>query len=264
MGIPGLLLAFGVFVFPLIHAYRRLILSPEQPPPEVLFFTAFVTGFYLFSLFDFPLKRVEHNVLLFSALAFLLHQVPMKSLNKFTPPGWAGKSVWLVVALLLLFTIFLTTARIQGEYFTLKLFRNERREDQAVIRYSRKAENPFYRLTPNTLPVVWFEGVAHYRSGNLRQAKTCFEATLSTTPFEVRVLNDYGITLYGLNDPVKAKSILLRAIAIDSCFDDAKFNLAAIYFHTGHPDSALFYIRGCRDSGKQRDFLEEIRLFYRK
>ncbi|MBN1198353.1 MAG: O-antigen ligase family protein [Bacteroidales bacterium] len=264
LGIPGLLLALVVFIFPLIHAYRRLILSPEQPPPEVLFFTAFITGFFLFSLFDFPLKRVEHNVLLFSAMAFLLYQVPMKPLNIPTLPGRIGKIVWLFVVLLLCSTIFLVTARIRGEYFTLKFFRNERRDDRAVIRYCREAESPFYKLTPNTLPVAWFEGVAHYRSGDLQQAKTCFETALTTTPFEVRVLNDYGITLYGLDNPVKAKSILLDAIAIDSCFDDAKFNLAAIYFHTGHPDSALFYIRGCRDSGKQRDFLEEIRSFYRK
>ncbi len=259
LGIIGFVFAFGVFAFPLIFVYHRLIFSPKRPPVEVVFYASFITGFYLFSFFDFPLKRVEHNVLLFSALAFMIYHVPMKFHKVLAIPGLIRKTIWLLVPILLLSTILLAVARVKGEFYTLKVFRNERRNDKEVIRYCQEAGNCFYRITPNTLPIAWFEGVAHYRLGHLQQANTCFENALQATPFEVRVLNDYGITFYGLQNTAKAKSFLWQAIALDPCFDDAKFNLAAIYYHSGQPDSALFYVNGCNDSRKKEEFLEEIK-----
>lgn len=260
LGIIGLLLALVVFAFPLIAVFRAMIPSPSRPPPEVIFYASFITGFYLFSLFDFPMKRVEHNVLLFSALAFMLHHVPLKTLKVPAIPRLIQRMVWVLVACILVAVMLLVAARMKGEYYTLKVFRNERSNDTEVIRYSRKAANRLYKLTPNTLPISWFEGVSHYRLGDLRQAQACFEEALVTTPFEVRVLNDYGITLFGLQDTAQAKSVLRQAVGIDSCFDDAKFNLAAICYFSGQPDSALFYVNSCKDSRKKEEFLDELRM----
>jgi len=261
LGIIGFILAFGVYIFPLIIVYRKLIFSAKRPPPEVIFYTAFITGFYLFSCFDFPLKRVEHNVLLISAMAFMLHQMPLKMMKPVAIPVFIRKVIQRMVPLLLLFSMFVVVARMKGEYYTIKIFRSERKADVKVIHSCHAAANSFYRLTPNTLPIAWFEGVAHYRLGDLRQAKSCFEGALTITPYEVRVLNDYGITLHCLQDPGNAKLYLLRAIAIDSCFDDAKFNLAAIHYLSGQPDSAQFYVNRCTDSQRKDEFLEEIRSY---
>jgi hypothetical protein len=51
----------------------------------------------------------------------------------------------------------------------------------------------------------------------------------------------------------------LHAIDIDPYFDDARFNLGAIYYFAGQRDSAFYYITGCRDSQKKEDFLQELR-----
>jgi len=259
LGIIGLLIAFILFVFPLIIIYRRIISSCEKPPVTLLLYASFITGFYLFAMFDFPLKRVEHNVLLFSAYAFMLHQVPLKARKIPATPLPLRKTVCFIVPILLLFTIFLAAVRAKGEFYTLKVFRNERKNDKEVIRYCNEAENSFYRITPNTLPIAWFEGVAHYRMGDFQQAKSCFENALFITPFEVRALNDYGITLYGLQHIMEAKTTLWQAISLDPCFDDAKFNLAAICYFSGQTDSAIFYVNRCRDSGKKEAFLEELK-----
>jgi tetratricopeptide (TPR) repeat protein len=159
---------------------------------------------------------------------------------------------------LLLFSVFIGAVRIRGEYYTLKMFSNEKRNDDNVIRYCRKAENVFYRITPNTLPLAWFEGVAHYRKGDVKSAIPCFEKALKSTPFEVRVLNDYAAALFNSQKPDKAKTILLKTVDIDPWFDDARFNLAAIYYFAGQRDSALFYIKSCRDSMKKEEFMKEL------
>jgi Flp pilus assembly protein TadD len=138
------------------------------------------------------------------------------------------------------------------------MFRNEGKNEELVIRYARQAENVFYRITPNTLPLAWFEGVAQFRLGETDSARICFLRALALTPWEVRVLNDYAASLYASGETAAAKSVLLKTLAIDPFFDDARFNLGAVYYHTGQRDSARSCIRGCRESQKKKDFLEEM------
>ncbi len=285
LGIVGFLLAVFVFFVPVFLVLYRILFRVPKPDIAAAFYGAFIIGFYLFAVFDFPLKRIEHNVLLFSVLAFLFHKVPLNDLKfrfaKGTPRMHstsenierACRGVGLfftnacrrgcgkgALALLLLFTIFVASARISGEYFTIKMFRNEGKNDDLVIHYCQKAENVFYRITPNTLPLAWFEGAAWYHKGDANSALKCFQRALKSTPYEVRVLNDYAASLYSLKKSDEAKAVLLQTIGIDPFFDDARFNLGAIYYLTGNRDSALMCIKQCRDSQKKSDFLKELEM----
>jgi len=128
-----------------------------------------------------------------------------------------------------------------------------------VIEYCHKAENPFYHITPNALPISWFEGVAHYRLGEIDVAEKCFRHALKMTPYEVRVLNDYSAALFQTGKPAEAIKTLKKTLVIDPFFDDARFNLGAVYYLTGQRDSARVQINACRDSQKKSDFLEEMK-----
>jgi Flp pilus assembly protein TadD len=128
-----------------------------------------------------------------------------------------------------------------------------------VITFCRKAENPFYHITPNTLPLPWFEGVAHFRLGENELAEKCFQRALKMTPGEVRVLNDYSAVLFKLGKQQEAIKTLKETLSIDPFFDDARFNLGAIYFLTGMPVSAREQISQCRESQKKKDYLEEMK-----
>lgn len=259
LGIVGFILAVFIFFIPLLIVFRKIVFTVPRYPVSAVFYASFIIGFYLFSVFDFPLKRVEHNVLLFSVFAFLFRKVPLKPLNgKLIHKVPVKMFSWLFV-FLLIFSVFLSLARIKGEYITIKMFRNERKNDVNVIHYCREAENPFYRITPNTLPLSWFEGVAYFRKGAVDLAIICFKKALEVTPFEVRVLNDYGAALFKSGKQKEAKAMLLNAFDIDPYFDDAKFNLGAIYYFMGQRDSALFFINSCRNSQKKDDFLKEIK-----
>ena len=279
LGFIGFLLSLFIFFVPVAFVFYKIGFTTPKPHISVVFYGSFIFGFYLFSSFDFPFHRVEHNVIFFSVFAFLLNKVSLKQgrfrildriprlrdglISQIPPQGRkSAKMISLVSAifiLLLLLTIFIASVRIRGEYYTLKMFSNERRNDDKVIYYSRKAENVFYRITPNTLPIAWFEGVAHYRKGDVKSSIQCFERALRSTPYEVRVLNDYAASLFNSQKPDQAKTVLLQAIDIDPWFDDARFNLAAIYYFADQRDSALFYIDRCRNSQKKEEFMKELK-----
>ena len=264
LGIVGFLLALIVYLLPPGLILHRLFRTGQSPPFQKIIYTSFVIGFYAFACFDFPFHRIEHNILLFSVLAFMtdpagLRLVNFKSLKKNNGSSFNFNFFFnLIFIVLLLFSLTVGIFRITGEYFTLKMFREERKNDISVIHYCRKAENIFYRITPNTLPLKWFEGVAYYRMNNIPAAAGCFSKAIHSAPYEVRVLNDYGISLYTLHQEEKGKSLLLKSFWLDPYFDDAKFNLAVIYHSEGRNDSALYYVDQCRDSEKKSEYLKEL------
>jgi hypothetical protein len=259
LGVVGFLLALLVFIAPIILILFRLLLRKDKIPVSAVFFTGIIAGFYVFAFFDFPFKRIEHIVLFFSVLAFLFNMAPIgpekEIQNRFYPIRKAFPFAFVSV---LIFSGIVFIARLKGEANTLNVFRNERRNDNAVIQYCHLAKNAFYAITPNTLPIDWFEGVAHYRLGETNAALKCFESALKSTPYEVRLKNDYGTALYSLGKTDQAINVLKNTLKIDPNFDEPKFNLSAIYYSASNRDSALFFASQCRDSQKKKDYLDEI------
>ncbi len=257
LGIPGLLLAVILFIIPVVTVFFRIVARRHDMPVTTLIYASFLSGFYLFACFDFPFRRIEHNVILFSMLAFLMARTPMRELFPGrTAHSWKYQRFFLMAGLIL--TLVVAFMRIRGEYFTRLMFRYEGKDPQKVILLGNKAGNPFYRLTPNTLPLDWFIGVAKFKSGDPVSAEISFREALKITPYEVRVLNDHATAQYNLGRTNEAKAELQKTLAIDPFFDDARFNLAAIYYLDGESDSARILVKGCRKSQKKEDFLLEL------
>lgn len=262
LGIIGFVLAICIFILPIFQMLLKLTFGKPKSGMYLLFYSGFLAGFYVYASFDFPFKRIEHLILVFSILAFLFNKLPLDEI--ITLPTFKIRKYTLlfqrVFISLLLFTVIVAGARIKGEYYTLKFFTDERKNDNAVVKYAQKATNIFYRITPNTLPVAWFEGVAHFRLGQYQKAVQSFELSIKSTPYEVRVLNDYGTGLFALSKNSLAIDALKKSISIDPDFDEAKFNLSAIYYSMQKPDSALFYANKCRESQKRKDYINEIKI----
>jgi tetratricopeptide (TPR) repeat protein len=257
LGLPGLILALLLLVFPVVIVFYRLLIKSTKLPIAALFYASFIAGFLLFACFDFPFKRIEHNVVFFSVLAFLIAKVPMKELN--VEHKWlTWKYLRFILVAGLIFSGVDAVMRIRGEFFTFRMFLHEGKNFDQVIINSQKAKSPFYKLTPNTLPLDWFSGVAHFRLREPEKALAEFNEALKITPYEVRVINDHATALYTLNKMGKAKSELQEALRIDPCFDEGRLNLAAILFFEGKTDSARILVKGCRESKKKQDFLMEL------
>jgi len=257
LGIPGLILVIIIFFVPVIMVFFRILIRRKTFPVTTVFYASFMAGFYLFACFDFPFRRIEHSVMFFSILAFLMMKIPGGYGYFFTgATAWKYLSIFLIAGLV--FTSVVVICRIKGEYYTLRMFRNEGKDHEKVILYEKQATNIFYRLTPNTLPLDWFAGVAQFNLGDPGSALESFREALKVTPFEVRVLNDHATALYKLGKVAEATSELRKTLSIDPFFDDARFNLAAMHYFNGRRDSALFYVIRCRDSQRKTDFLKEL------
>ncbi len=257
LGVIGSILALFLFFLPPLIILYRIGFKFPKPPLETLFYAAFMIGFYAFAAFDFPLRRVEHNIVLWSVFALMLNKVYFPSVKTDRAIS-ANRWFSLIFIGLLIFSGVFAIFRMRGEYYTLEVFRNERKNDMQVIASCQKAENIFYHITPNTLPISWFEGVACFRLRDFSSAGKCFERAIKITPYEVRVLNDYGANLFQQGKTREAIEILKEALSIDPFFDDARFNLGAIYFLTGQSGKARQEIMHCRESQKKRDFFKEI------
>ena len=81
LGIIGFILSLFIFIIPVGTVFRKIIMDKATPDISVLFYVSFILGFYVFASFDFPLKRIEHNVILFSAFAFLFSRVPLRRIS---------------------------------------------------------------------------------------------------------------------------------------------------------------------------------------
>ena len=258
LGFPGLTLAVIVFIFPLILLFRKVLSHENQPDFTTVIYASFIAGFCLFACFDFPFRRVEHNLVLFLVMAVMMAKEPL------FPPKFSleGKPARLAAFLLLaglIFTMYAGFMRMKGEYYTGLVFRNEGKDDRAVINFATTAENAFYKLTPNALPLQWFAGVARFHSGDKKTAILSFREALRITPYEVRVINDYATALYADGQTPEAMAQLLRCVTLDPFFDDARFNLAAICFYQGDLKTAQSLVNGCRESEKKRLYLRELR-----
>lgn len=257
LGVPGLLLALAVFLLLPLLTLAGAVKGDPPPPVHTLMIACFMVGFCLYASFDFPFRRVEHNVLFFSLLAFL----PANIAGLDRKSGMQHRFISAIRAIQIVFLCLCLTfimARIRGEFYTLKMFRNERKNDKEVIRCAQKANGPFYRITPNTLPVVWFEGVARYRSRDVAGALNNFNEAMHYTPCEVRVIHDRSIALWTLGKNQEAIIGLRHAISTDPWFDEAKLNLAAIFCIESAYDSASVYLQACRESERKAELIQEI------
>ncbi|NVO19668.1 MAG: O-antigen ligase family protein [Bacteroidetes bacterium] len=259
LGIIGLLLALLIFILPIAAVFFLIVKNHRDIPFTAVILCAFLGGFMIFASFDFPFRRIEHIILLFSVFAFLFHKVPVLNYRLFQK-GYVFDVINYahLFTILVILTGVIVLARLKGEYYTLKIFSNERKNDKAVIRYCHLARNPFYTITPNTLPVDWFEGVAQYRLGRAQDALDCFKSAMHSTPYEVRLLNDYGASLYSLGETRASIAALRQTLKIDPYFDEPKYNLSAIYHEISMPDSALYFVTQCRESQKKSEYLEEL------
>lgn len=251
LGIPGFIMALAVFLGPVIFILSGLFRKGNISFIKISA-VAVLSGFYTYACFDFPFHRVEHMILL-----FVLPGILMEKKEAGEPSG----SRRLLIAGLMILTMFVLMIylfRIYGEFYTLRMFSAERKDEQKVIVEARKAENIFYKITPNGLPVAWFKGTALYRTGDRHGAVLILRRALSYTPFEVRLMNDYATALFSLGQDSEGKQQLQDAYAIDPYFEDVKYNLAAVFYLSGRRDSAWYYLSRCRETGKKMDMMKEM------
>ena len=246
MGIIGILSYLAIFFF-LLGFLIRLNKTGQENPLLYMALLAAVIGYMLIAFVDFPLERIEHQLLLlliFSiATAHFFALFKKEGASKIILKTPVLLAVFLLPAL---FSFIVSFNRCKGEYHTRRVYGFQHSENwkQMYIEASA-AINSFYMIDPTSIPLEWYSGVALFSSGDINGAKACFEKAYAHSPYNMHVLNNLASSCESLGDHQQAEEFYLKALSISSGFEEARLNLCAVYYNTNRFEQAFETIEKC-------------------
>lgn len=227
----NLFLLFVVSILLLLLQTMRGLSNTKQWLEPALCFISII-GFFTISFFDFPKERIEHlvwiNLILGLAYCLITEHIELKTIVNIG----SAKPLLLAGMALSVFAVVIGAYRYQGELHTRKLYDQKARNNiGAVIKEGEKAMSFVYSIDPVSLPVQWYTGNAYALGGNYARAKSEFIAALKLNPYNRNVLNDLGSAYVVTQQTDSAYYYYREACRISPRFDDAKLNLAVVYFN---------------------------------
>jgi len=249
MGIIGILAYISIFIIILYYLFK-LIQKFKEREDNWLYssFFAAIIGYLIIAFVDFPLERIEHQILLY----LIFSVITANYYNEITICKPAKNTIVklslsiILLFLSVLFSLFVSISRYSGEYHTHKLYNAHKKANwDLMIKEADKAINFCYFMDPMSAPIEWYKGVALFSSGNISVAKTCFEQAYSIHPYNIHVLNNLASCYETLKEHKKAEEFYLKALSISSEFEEARLNLSAVYYNIGDYEKAFEMIDKC-------------------
>lgn len=248
MGIIGLI-AYGCIFISIIYYLIRLIRKKDVPDNPWMFpaFLAAVLCYLLIACIDFPLERIEHQVLLLLLFSISTARFYVVFKEKESSAMIINTVYyWLLFLVPVFFSFFITSKRWKGEYHTQRLYFFERNSNWTqLIREAKMAVNSCYTMDPMSAPIEWYHGVALFSNGDVVGAKACFEKAYELHPYNMHVINNLASCYESTGDHKKAEEFYLSALSISSDFEEARLNLSAVYYNTKEIEKAFETIDKC-------------------
>lgn len=232
-GLLAYLMIFGVIFFQLYSLIRKAKTSKEK----WLFFIILsaLVGYLVISFFDFPYERIEHQV-----IVMLFFSIVASAYYKAFPIVERNYKPFLIVLLIPIgYSSLVSFYRFSGEQHAVKMYAAKDNKNWAETIYeAKKANNYFYRLDNTTMPLTWYEGIAHFNEGRIEDSQDCFEKAYQLTPYNIQVITNLASTYQAKGKLDEAVALYNEALKISHNFDEAKLNLAALYFNKKELDKA--------------------------
>ena len=133
---------------------------------------------------------------------------------------------------LLILNLFIGFKRMSGEYYTKKSIGcQEKLDGEGAIENSLKAISFFYSCDPSCTPVITYAGWGYNQKTDLTKLMKVNETAYLLSPYDYKVLSNYGYALLRVGNLKGAKEILLEAYRINSNYESTLLNLSAIEFN---------------------------------
>jgi len=253
LGFIGYYFLFGLVFYFLFMLYKNSKSATEQWKYAFIF--SGIVGFMLISFFDFPMERIEHQVLLMLLFSIIVSDYYSK--NK--EPKNANSNhrlVFIFIAVAALFSLVVSYYRFKGEVATAKLYFSKRQEEwDKTLQLATNASSYFYQIDPTSIPLEWYKGLAYFNQKNILESTHCFEKAYEKAPYQIQVLNNLGSCYQVTGKFEKAKSTYLNALQISPFFEEARLNLAALYYNGKDYDNAFRTIDSIAVSSKNPKYL---------
>lgn len=261
IGIIGFNL-FLIFLFSILFFLLKSLLTIKEDKTlaqDIIFCIAFIIGYFTISFFDFPRERIEHGVWINIIFGMALYHITsLLSLKNYSIIRFSLKLIFLVFTVLL-FTIYIGLMRLNGEFFTRKMYDYRNSNDLLnVIRAGNAAQSFLYTLDPTSIPLYWYTGNAKSSIGNYKEAQIDFLKAKTLNPFNRNVLNDLGSSYVFNKDVISAKKYYEESARISPRFDEPKLNLAAMYINANDFKTASFWLNSLFHDSKRRSAYQKI------
>ena len=247
LGIFGLIFYLLVVIFSIIYLVKNSFESSDVGEVRTnLLFASAIVGFMFIYLADFPLERIEHQVLFYSILAYALY-VKVKSFSSDVTLIKRYKlPVIIVLIVICILSLVVTMTRLSGEKHTRELKIAHIQSDwKTMISESTSANNVFYKLDPLSIPIDWYKGVALFSLNDFSSACISFQNAYNQHPYNIHVINDLASCCEKLKQHDKAILYYRKALKISAGFDEARLNLSAVYFNIKRYKSAFMELKKC-------------------
>jgi len=193
-GIIGIITYILIFIV-VIYYLIKLLKQSNKLENNSLYsaFVAGIIGYVIIAFVDFPLERIEHQLLLY----LIFSVVTAHFYTEFKVLKNSKKTILVLpIFLFLLFipiilSFVVSNNRFSGEYHTHQLYKfyHEANWNQ-MIKETDKAINCCYIIDPMSVPIEWYKGVALFSLGNIHDAETSFEKAYSINPYNISVLSN--------------------------------------------------------------------------
>lgn len=242
-GIFGLAAYLSVFVLALFYLFK-LLRTASKPENNLLYYGLFSTiiGYVFISFVDFPLERIEHQVILFLILSIIVasYHNEFQSLKPTTNYVIKPGILMLIIFVPVFISFLVCINRYSGEFHTQKIYDCQSQANwNQLILVADKSMNPYYSADPTSIPINWYKGVAYYTLGNLKEAESCFEKAILIHPYNIHVLNNLASCYETQGKHKEAVETYIKALTISPRFDEARLNLSAVYFNAKEYEKAF-------------------------
>lgn len=253
LGIVGLVSYLLLFLVPIFYAFKSCWKEAMDTDHMIMGMVAsFLFGFLALSFFDFPRERIELLVLSFLLLGFLCSKVQLPAF-KVVEIKW--KYVALLLLPLLVFSLVVGVARWRGEKAVHKLHAAKDRKDwEAVNRISSGISSTYFQVEPASMPLAWYQGLAQCQLGDYKGGLSSLQEAYRLAPYNYLVLNNMGICYSQLEQTQQAKSFFQEALRINPTYDEARLNLALLYYVEKEYTRALELVNQAKESPRKEKY----------
>lgn len=260
LGIFGLIAFTGIFFSffaRIVNTIRSTVTINAKA--ILLLLLAQQAGFMVFSFFDFPKERMEHQIVLAMSWAIISFYTAKNGFTVVLKPIAANAFV-LVTVVLLLFNTPGVLQRLKADALMRDLLAaSERGDNESVVILVEQMETPFSTLTPLSYPKQWYKGVAYYSLGKRELAYECFKEAKKQSPYNPNVLNNLGGMQTYFRHYDDALETYKETLRINEKNDDARFNTAFTLYQLGRYQEALDSVQKVwSDKPKKDQFVQII------
>lgn len=258
IGVFGFLCYIGIFASML---YQAFWLSKNETNSigrrNAAYFLFFIIGYMIVAFFDFPLTRIEHQVILLTVFSIISAQyikTKKPKVLKIRP-----RLFYILGCIALVYCSAITFFRIKGERNLFHALEAEKQSAHETSVFEFKKTKNSFVLTDNfAIPVDWHIGKALYNQGLFEESLQHYNEAYKINPYSLVVNNDLASNYIKIGNTEQAIRHYNEALAISPAYEDARINLASVYFNNKQYENAFQTIDSCNVNTKNKLYKQAL------